>query len=464
MNEDFTSALHGFADALQLEAEASAPDATIETSALTRRVRRRRGVRTGSTVLSAVAVIGAATVVVQLSGLRMPPPPAVPVPTVTSTPTPTPSATPTPTVSATAAPRPAAAMFRDAQPMAPGMLAAAGDGWNVVLYGAWDEQNEVVVPEAPYLVSPDGQPFAITTGFDFTDWSLVDWLPGSSLALVSNRKDQSVRAIDLLTGDTHSVLVTGGEPHRFVGDETSDVLVLIGDGVTQHLSRLTIDGDTVARSPDFAVQYGSFPWFQSPGGADIVLNGLAGPVVVTADALTPETLPMPYPDRPDACRAWMWVDDTNLLLECTPGGASELVFWDPTEFWLVPTDSGAARRLDGMPESTRLAGVWRVDGRLVAGMSGPSEAESSWYEIADDGLHRLSSGGSRRLGVVDVRGSELIGTQWPEPGTTDAVSLVAIDPVTGESRTLVVGEPASTASFGVRPGHYTGPPQTQTGD
>ena len=188
--------------------------------------------------------------------------------------------------------------------------------------------------------------------------------------------------------------------------------------------------------------YGAAGWVQSPDRSQIVVNDAAGPRAIATDGFTPSTLPVPYPDRRDACRARMWVDDTLLLMVCTAAGGTPFdVGGTGTELWLVPVDGGDPRQLVGLPAQGYLAGVWRVGDRLVAGNIEPGESESaaSWWEITDDGVVALSTGGPPGLEIQGVRGSEIVATSRP-PSTEAApatASLVAIDPVRGTTRTVV---------------------------
>src|SRR4029079_4563763 len=121
-------------------------------------------------------------------------------------------------------------------------------------------------------------------------------------------------------------------------------------------------------------------WIMSPAGSSILLHDVAGPRVITTDGFSSVSLLAPYPDRPDACLAWMWVDESSVLLQCAAGGQSEFVLGSTsTEFWLAEVSTVSARLLVGMPEPARLGGVWRVGDRLVAGTFGTSEAEAAWW-------------------------------------------------------------------------------------
>lgn len=472
MTDDIAGALRGFAESQRVAASTSAPDPALESGGLARRVGRRRAVRMGSTVLSTAAVVGAAAAAVLLSGSGRPQPPALPAATLTSTPSPAgPTASETPTASATVAPSatptPTAAELRDAAPMSPGMLEAADEGWRIVQYSARDEQEEVLVPATLYLLDPDGQPYVVPTAANPAEWYLLDWLPGSALVVAESRTDGATRVMDLLTGESGPAIGYWLDDAQFAGDGSDDVVFSGGTVAGIEVVRAGADAEVRARTAMFGYQYGSANWLRSPDGTWIALNDVAGPRAVATDRFTTVVLPAPYPNRPDACRAWMWVDDSEVLMECAPAGgtAFDLGSGD-NEFWLVPVDAGAPRQLVGMPIPERLGGVWRVGDRLVAGMFGPSEREASWWAVTTDGLVPLSAGGSPELSVFDVRGSELLATLRPYSveGEPTTPSIVAIDPVRGTTRTLAEGEAAWFTGLAVVPGRFAGLPQTTTGD
>ncbi|WP_448060753.1 hypothetical protein [Cellulomonas hominis] len=467
MSDDLGTALHRFLDSERRGAEATAPDPRQESDALARRVGRIRAVRTGSTLLVAAAVVGLVTVGVQaLEGPSLAPP-ALPSPT--STDEPAPSTTPTAPPTGTAAPTdgatpadPDPATFRSAEPMTPGALENSGDGWHLVRYGTQSADSQVIVPTALYLVSPDGQAQVVPAAIDPQQWDLLDWLPGTALAIVNSVSAGQTTVVDLLTGTSSPPFGAWPYDAQFARDGTTDVLFAV-DG---KLLRIAADGSPRAESATFTVPYGTTAWSSSPDGARVVLNTTTGPRVVGASDLSAPTTIAPYPGHPEACRAWMWVDDTDLLLQCSAGGLTEFAITDPNEFWLAPADGGTPHPLAGMPDQTRLGGVWRVGDRLVAGMFGPSEAEASWWEVTADGLTPLTAGGSQSVEVVQVRGAELLlSVRQDEPDhSVGTPSLVALDPVRGTTRTLVQGDAAAFSFIEVVPATFPLAPQTSVGD
>jgi hypothetical protein len=444
MSDDISTALHGFADAQRRATDATAIDLSTESGSLARRVSRRRAVRAGSVALTAAAVVGGVVVGTLLSGSRTPAPPAltVPTPIATTTSTPTPTATPTTWA------------LRDAEPLAPGMLEATGDGWVMLGYRAADKAGTTLVPATTYLLSPDGQPFVVPAA-DLDGWYVMDWLPGSGLVLALGT-DGLAHVLDLVTGDVGPGLVAGNNA-QFADDGSSDVLATEWGPSEGRLSRVGADGGVRASTAPLGPPLGSAAWVQSPDRTQIVVNEAGGPRAVATDGFTTRTLSVPYPERLDACRARMWADDAQVLMECTTGGATAIgIGSGDTETWLAPVDGGDPRQVVGLPTQERVGGVWRVGDRLVAGSFGPSESAASWWEITDDGVEPLSTGGPPELEIQGVRGSEILATLRPLPtnGAPATASLVAIDPVQGTTRTVVAGDPAWYAELTVTPSRF----------
>jgi hypothetical protein len=463
MSDDIRHVLHRLADAELRAADAARPDPGEEVGLLARRVARRRAVRTGSTALAVVALVGGVGVGVQAWNGPTTPPPAHPAPTATPTPSISPSPSPAgPSASATIpVPEVEPSTFRDAPPLPPGMLETAGAGWYVVQYHPSTEQDDDILPNAAYLVSPDGRAFVFPNVVIPAGSYLTDWLPSTSVALVYGF-EPGVHVMDLLTG-AEGPKLADDEWTAFVGDGSDDVLTSSGHGIVRRLAQ---DGTVIAEVPDAEVQYGTSPWVGSPSGTHLVVNEVTGPRAVEARGFTPSPLTLPYPDRPDACRAWMWVDDEQVLVECTLGGDGPFWVGAQSELWLAPAGPGQARRLDGL-DPHGVGGVWRVGDRLVAGTFGPTEATASWFDVTDGDPVPMGSGGTQDLRVFDVHGSELVAAARPydrDGSGPRPSSIVAVDPVTGTVRQLVVGEPAYFESMAVSHVRYPGAPQTETGD
>ncbi|GEA88051.1 hypothetical protein [Cellulomonas cellasea] len=468
MNDDLAAALRGFADQERHVAAASAPDPTLESGALARRVTRRRAVRAGATAVASLAVVGGIAVGVQAWDTA-PQPPAVPVPAPTTptptpaptTPTPTPSPSPTPTAPPAPPPTPT---FRDAEPMAPGMLETSGAGWLLVRYQPFADASTASSPAQVYLLSPDGRPYLVPTPLDLEDTYVLDWAPGSTRALVG-RGTGTAWVADLLTGERGPDLATPSVGRAMLHDSSGDVLdTQAAGGIV--LRRVAPDGSVLAESPGFERHYGSAALLPSPDTAFVVLNDVAGPRALRTDRLTAIAMAAPYPDLPAACRAWMWVGPAKVLHECSVDGSGPFAVGAESEFWLVPVGGDQPRRLADMPAATSLGGMWRVGDRLVAGTFGPRESQARWWDVTDGRATPLSAGGAPGLRVAGVRGGELVATERPRPvgdePTVDA--LVAVDPVTGVVRRLVEGEPGRSSAFGVAPEIVASAPQTEIGD
>ncbi|WP_315096091.1 hypothetical protein [uncultured Cellulomonas sp.] len=454
MSDDITAALRGFADAQRRDADASAPDVAVEAGGLSRRVTRRRTVRAGSMALTAVAAVGVVVVGTLLAGSRTPEPPALPAPTTTWTSTPAPTPTATPSATPTTPSEPTVWALRAADPMPPGMLESTGPGWNVVRYSAWGEQGEgLLVPATVYLLDPTGHPYVVPTATDPEGWYLQDWLPGGPFVVARSSTDGATHVLDLLTGESGPTLGDDLYSARFAGDGTTDV-IYDTSGYEPRIIRVSSEGVPRAESAAFAKGAAGENWIMSPAGSSILVHDVSGPRVITSDGFSSVSLLAPYPDRPDACAAWMWVDEATVLLECVTGGRSAYVLGSPsTEFWLAEVATGSARLLLDMPEAARLGGVWRVGDRLVAGTFGTSEPEAAWWEVTEGGVVPLSAGGDPVVDVVDVRGSELIVVrqQSTVTGVSTTSMLMAVDPVRGSSRPVVEGELAGMITLSVAP-------------
>ena len=468
MTDDLAAALRDFAESERRLASTTAPDPALESSAVARRVSRRRAVRTASSAVGTLVLVGALAVGVQAArGIPEAPTGAATTPTSSPTPTrtteapPSPEApSPSPSTISPAAQQPIA--FSDAEPMPPGMLQAAGDGWSLMRYETRAQDEAIIAPARVYLVSPDGRPYVVPTASDPADWYLVDWAPGSPLVLASGADTGEVFVLDLLTDERGPRLDGEIWNARILHDGSTDILIAQA-GTRASVRRVAADGSLRADVPAFAWQYGTESMVVSPDTTRFVVNDAAGPRALQSDGFSPLAMPAPYPERPAACRVWMWVGDTETLHECASDGSADFTLGSPSEFWLVPVGAGEARRLVGMPDAARLGGVWRMGDRLIAGTFGPSEAEAAWWEVTGSGVTLLASGGSADLMVVDVRGDGLIATERgsQEPSVP---AVVRVNPITGVTHRIVEGEPGFMASFGVVPRTYYAAPQVGTGD
>jgi hypothetical protein len=484
MTEDLSTALREFVAEEARAASATAPDPRREAAALAARVARRRAVRGGL----AVSAAAAATVVVTLglgagSGRDVAPaPPAVPAPSASAGPSPAPTTTATPPAvpapPQTPAPSPdgaAPVVPEAAQPLPDGLLETTDARWQLVLHRGHDDDGLLVSPTAVYLVGPDGSTYAVPVVLPAAPaigptalWYLEDWLPGTSRILVTWPDGSRSAVVDVRTGEVHQDLEgVAWNGARFLRDGSGDVLASGGAG-SGDLRRVTPAGDVRAAVPVREVRADSLPWRLSPDASAVLLNPTSGPAVLTSDDLAPVALAPPYPDLPDACRGWGWVAPGEVLLECDLGGARPYTPGMPTEFWLGSVGGDAPRPLTGMPGSTSLGGVWRVGDRLVAGTWGPREDRARWWEVVDGGLTPLSDGGTPEVDVVGVVGDRLLAVT-SEPGAardegSRVSSLVVVDPLTGDTRSLLTTHAVPLPGFSVVPRTLQHVPPTEIGD
>jgi len=311
MNENLSEVLRGFVQAEDRLAAAMAPDPVSEVRLLSRRASRRRAARTGSTVLSVALVVGAV-----VAGFHAFAPqvsaPAMPTQHAAS-PSPSPSVA-SPSRNSSTAPAALAGVTTDpllprAEPMTAGMLEEADSSWRLFRYQPFADLQGDSAPAVVYLISPDDRLFEVPTPSTPGAWYLLDWLPGTRSALIIGTQDGETRVIDLLSGETTLDLGTWLWDARFLHDGTRDV-AYVAEGA---LRRVSIDGGHGVTSASFSVPYGTTAWIPSPEGSAVVLNADTGPRVVSSADLAPLEMPSPYPARPDACRAWMWVTPTDVL-------------------------------------------------------------------------------------------------------------------------------------------------------
>jgi hypothetical protein len=198
MSDDLATVLRGFVDAEGSHASATAPEPSREAGVLAGRVSRRRVVRTGASALTAVALIVALGLGVH-SLQRFEPGPALPAPPVSAHPSPSPAGSSTATdVPAVTTPP----LLPVVEPMEPGMLEAADGTWRVLRYQGWTQMDGAPSPASVYLLGPDGRTYQVPTASDPAGWYLLDWLPGTTLAIVQMTQTAPTRVIDLISGAT----------------------------------------------------------------------------------------------------------------------------------------------------------------------------------------------------------------------------------------------------------------------
>jgi hypothetical protein len=459
MTEDLTSALRGFTEQEERAVAAATADPGAVAHGLARRVGRRRAVRAGAAV-AAVAVIAAGVV----GGVRVldrpePAPPAVPAPSPSpDLPTTAPAPVDTPAADPVTAAPPVSVALADAQPMPDGALAASDATWVLVQHASQTEDGAVVRPRAVFLVSPQGPVYAVPTAVDLTSWTVVDWLPGTSLALVTAERSADTRVVDLLTGSGATVGATRGYDARFAGDGTTDVLLPVGDQ-EKVLRRVAADGTVLAEGTSrFWAEPGAGHWLPDGRGDRLLVLDPTGARVVDAATLADRgPLAVPYPGSPGACVARSWAG-ADVLVVCSPQGSGPLLVDPANELWLVPAGGGAARRVPPGPEATGVLGAWEVGDRVVVGVA-ELDGTSSWWQLTGDGVVPLAAGAPGPLVAVEgVRGRELLAVLLSGPAGAQATAVVALDPVTGASRTVLSAEAAALPTTSVLPNGVTAGP------
>lgn len=413
---ELTDLLAGFAAARD---EAAAPEGAARLPLIATQVRRRRVVRTvAASGLAAAAVLGIAAGVYGLTRPDPTPPVQTPSPTVTRTPSPTPTEEPTqepteeppqPLGDVTVHP-----LLPTAEPLLEGILEGTTPAWSMVTYYDIDVANggDGDHPTVLYLVAPDGSRFEVPTPVplmapcDFCGAYaelgaapvVADWLPGTSLAIVTPIFDdvdvsRHYQLTDLLTGEVlQSVDAADGEwAHMvFVGDGTSDVLVvrtypqndILGDGV-RVFERRHADGSPVAAVDiDPADQIQHFVIDQT--GRRVAFEGVGE--VQVLDLLTfaeVARLPVPASDTCHADYTWgmeapgqplarSWLDQDSLVFGC--GEGNEVSGTTGTYLWLVDLD-GTTTDLGGGHD---VIGITTVAGRLL------TRDQSGWFEVSPD--------------------------------------------------------------------------------
>lgn len=462
MTDDLSGILRGFVTAEDHAARSATPDPGLVTHALARRVGRRRAIRIGASTLTAsVVVVGVALAAAH--GLRLPEPvpPVVPGPSVsvepTPSPTPTISTTPTPTPT-TSAPPVLGTLGGMIEPVpqawTPGLFERTDLSWHLVrtFFRADDGSGR----DATVLVAPDGVLTEVPETLVEQEWSLLDWLPGTSRVLVSFAWDD-VRIVDLTTGATVVEIpslpasASVRESAYFVWDGTGDVVVLRTpapwDEVrhSTEVVRIAADGSPQRTIVSVDDQAGVT---LSPDRSLVLLNTRPEAVVYPVSG-APTRRVSPYPSAPEACATGQWMSDSEVLFECSADGVSPFEWGTANEYWLagVAPASGArpsAARLVGVPtvpKGETVMGTFLVGGRIVVA-SVPAfladvTVETHWWEVDGDGATALSTTPGTFQSDVDVVGSEIIGVDWSAASGDTPIALRAVDPVKGTTRDIV---------------------------
>jgi hypothetical protein len=436
MSRDLRGALHDWAEHERRAADERTTDTRAVTAGLSRRVARRRAVRTGSTIAAAVVLVGGVAVGVQALDRREPVPPAEPTPT--PAPTVTVSPTPEPTPTRTTPPVTSTSVL-DALPLPDGIFTTTDDTWQLVDYQAWDENGSVLAePSGLYLVAPDGPVYAVPAPEGVG--TLLDWLPGTSTAVAWT--DEGASLVDLLTGAVGPTFNTGVTTAVFAGDGSTDVWTTDASR-PDVLERVRADGVTVGVVTGEGLSSDAPTWRLNPGRTVAVMLSSTSGRAVDLASLADVAISLPYPSTPAACAVVTWVDDERVLLECSAGGATALGPQSERELWLVPVGDAeaGAERLVGFPSTTSVHGVWQVADRLVAvSLEDGRLGSVDWWQATTSGATRLGTTDLAGLTTVAVRDDRLVVAEpsWMF-GDESPWRLLAVDPTTGAAEELLTG-------------------------
>lgn len=426
-------------------------DPAGEAKVIAWRIRRRRAARVGSAAAAAAAVVLIAGAGVFAATRPTPVPPAE---------TTSPSVTPTPSESPTAqAPdpepqgRPAVAdhpLLPDAGPLEPGMLAAAPAGSTLVEYVATCGYPCLTPtsPEVLYLVTPDGAIHEVA--IDVDDLQLVDWYPGTSVALFSRYGQTG----DTYGGEWIAIDLESGEPvgQRIdVDGEDYSGVAWLGGSDDLLRSRVSQEGERpVTVLERVALSDGSvLASVEAPGDPEVVwapdrahffLRKSSGVAVYETRTLDEVALPVMTGtwSSVSSCSGVDWWDAGSLLVVCGVAGEpdSNGVVMPEGQLRRVGLDGSVdiLARYPAYPLATRL---WHVDGRTVLALN-PWEkqypelgrpANTRFELLAGDTLTNVvADWGERDVTYLASTGSRVVATVYdPAAGS----SLVLIDPTTG---------------------------------
>lgn len=421
-------------------------DPTGEARVIAWRARRRRAARTGSIVAAAAAVVLVAGAGVYAATRPAPVPPAdSPTPTVSPTPDESPTAqAPDPEPQG----RPAVTdhpLLPDAAAIEPGMLAAAPAGSVLTEYVATCGYPCLTPtsPEVLYLVTPDGAIHEVA--MDVDDLTLVDWFPGTSVALFSHWSGDASEwvAVDLDTGLSVGQRIgydEWGDFDAWLGGN-SDVLrvnrVWRDDRPVTVLERVSLSDGSVLASVETPGQP-EVVW--GPDRTHFFLRRSSGVAVYETRTLDPVGLPT-MTDLFGYCHGVDWWDATSVLLSCDvldgttdDAGVMDLV---DTVLRRVAFD-GTVETLAEYPHSPPypLMRLWHMGGRTV--LATHPWAESGGYNLAPE-----------RMKFAALAGDDLtyVSADWGDADVTLLAStgthVVASVSLPGEGTRLVLVDPAT---------------------
>lgn len=417
---------------------------------LGRRIRRGRALRLatigGAATLAVALTVGAAVAVGQIERA---PAAALPEQPDDGPTEPSPSATPD---------EPQAlgdvtehSLLPAAEPLLEGMLEAAGPGWSLVQYASEAIDGDSLV----YLVDPEGALYEVPDS-DELDGRLLEWLPGTTLALFSTgRYANQSTVVDLVTRQqyvtVHESLAEDRETYgqlAFVGDGTTDLVANWSKwdeiGRRQQFVRtvrLGLDGTERASAPAYAEPtIGASGLVLSPDGSRMAVDDRAGLRVVATDGLS-DVARIPSPNGADGgCAVRAWLTDELLAVACASATGPGMTV--AAELWLAPADGGEATFLGDVnwPES------WLVGGMTVV----RSLTDDAWV------LDRARGGGDLdRLdvelpgAVVGSAGGRLYGFDPQYEGPYSDSELESVDPFSGDRRVLLTSSHEHSAILAV---------------
>lgn len=469
MTPHLSAVLRDFADQQGRAAAVRAPDPDLDAREIVSRVRRRRLARVSAIAGSAAAVVVLGAVVVFGVTRPEPAPPATPEPVPTESPTSssTPSQTPRP-ASATAGVDSAVTahpLLPAAQPLGPGMLAAAPLGSSLVTFQATCGYpcSIPTSPRVTYLVTPDGGHFELRFEGLQGGW-ITDWLPGSSRILISRSSSEGTE--ELYVVDAESGQVLGGPLDLGFGSillGPADDLYLYstsweGGKPVSQLQRWSYAGELLASVPveTHDEQPAQLTWnanrsqvVYTAGRATTVDDS---PIILRTPSLQAVDLRPMLVDSGRAetavfsCHDLGWATSAEVLLKCwewdtsatpdQPGGLFEGCLW-------IAGPDGPARRLGENANQAwpnEIEGLWVVGERLV-GLRSERGGDRSLSEITASGFVDVAS--TDVDSIVGAAGPGLL-TLNHSPAT-GGWSLALYNPFTGASKALLA--PSGEAVF-----------------
>lgn len=328
-----------------------------------------------------------------------------------------------------------------AQPMPAGLLGSTTDAWtmfsiNSQFIGGDQKPTTGIwagLPTVLYVLDPAGALYEVPSVQSVWD-PMVDWLPGSSLAIGIGPGDSHLtfRVVDLLTGHVLSTIDrdvpdAGIVGASFLKDGTQDILVTSEKSVTDDPAKTQYSLTRTSPAGDILATGG--PFLGGVGGISAdrrsILVGRSPQHVVSLDGFTDvETLLLPYPNQIDACWSPLWIDDARVLVDCSSTGQG---LGEDRGLWIVPTNGG--------PSSLAAAGrsvqqTWSTRGGATALLTaaGSIGGTTELTRIDADGtLTSLRTVADRDVVLSDPL---WIATSSSTHGSTD---IAAVDVATGAS-------------------------------